>query len=120
VARTRSVRLLPRHIADDDMQVLLNAADCVVLPYNEVLTSGAAMLAMSFGRPVVAPDLGGVRDYVDEASGALYDVSDPAGLMQAMDHVRLRSFDPGAIRRHIEPFSWHETRRGRFSRGIAC
>jgi glycosyltransferase involved in cell wall biosynthesis len=41
-----------------DMHRYLNAADLVVLPYRETLNSGAAILALSFDRPVLGPQQG--------------------------------------------------------------
>jgi len=49
-------------VADDELQVVLNAADLVVLPYERILNSGAALLALSFGRPVLVPDTGSMAD----------------------------------------------------------
>jgi glycosyltransferase involved in cell wall biosynthesis len=45
-------------VDDVDVQRYFNAADVVVLPYRQVLNSGAVLLAFSFGRPVVAPRIG--------------------------------------------------------------
>jgi len=52
------VRLRLGLVAVDDVQRFLNAADLVVLPYRESLNSGAALLALSFDRPVYAPARG--------------------------------------------------------------
>lgn len=50
------------------------AADAVLLPYRDALTSGAAMLAASLGRGVIGPDVAGLRDLVQPGrTGALYD-----------------------------------------------
>lgn len=54
----------PSRIDDDEVQVFLNAADAVVLPYRDVLTSGSAILAMSFGRACVAPALGCLPEHL--------------------------------------------------------
>jgi hypothetical protein len=50
----------------DDMQLYLNAADLVVLPYGETLNSGAAILALSFDRPVLGPDRGAFAELASE------------------------------------------------------
>jgi beta-1,4-mannosyltransferase len=104
--RTPRVELVPRSIPDDELQVYLNAADCVVLPYREVLTSGAALLALSFGRPVIAPDLGAIRDQVDSRCGVLYAADQPRGLALALQDIRSRTFDPAAIITHARRFTW--------------
>lgn len=70
---TPALRLLPRQIADAEVQYVMRAADCVVLPYEAVLTSGALALAQGFGRPVIVPDLPSMLEEVtDGANGFLY------------------------------------------------
>jgi beta-1,4-mannosyltransferase len=49
-------------IPDDKIQVFLNIADLVILPFKEILNSGSALLALSFNRPVLAPALGAMID----------------------------------------------------------
>jgi beta-1,4-mannosyltransferase len=43
------------HIPDDEVVALHEAADVAVLPYREVFSSGALLLALSLGLPVIAP-----------------------------------------------------------------
>ena len=50
------------HIADDEMQVMLNACDLAVIPYREILNSGSAILALSFNRPVLVPAKGAMAE----------------------------------------------------------
>lgn len=56
------IHLHLRDIADDRVQHFFRAADLVVLPYREILNSGTAMLALSFARPVLVPDLGAMSE----------------------------------------------------------
>jgi len=100
------IELHPGHVADGDLQYYLNAADCVVLPYRDILTSGAAMLALSFGRPVVAPDIGALRDHVNAHCGILYPAQDRTALLRALLEIRQRSLDPAAILGHARTFTW--------------
>ena len=102
------IELVARSIADDELQLYLNAADCVVLPYRAVLTSGTAMLALSFGRPVVAPDLGALRDHVNSRCGVLYSPDEATGLAAALREVRARRFNSGVILQHARRFSWEQ------------
>jgi glycosyltransferase involved in cell wall biosynthesis len=55
------------HIPDDEVAQLLAAADVVVLPFRRITTSGSAMLALSYGRPLIVPDLPGLVDLPDQA-----------------------------------------------------
>lgn len=46
----------------DELQVYLRAADLMVLPYGEILNSGSAILALTFGCPVLVPDRGAMAE----------------------------------------------------------
>ena len=71
-------------VPDEDLQLYLRAADVVATPFLEIFTSGSVLLAMSFGRAVIAPRRGCVTDVLDEAGGILYDADDPQGLEGAL------------------------------------
>jgi glycosyltransferase involved in cell wall biosynthesis len=70
-------------IPDGDVQLFMNAADVVVLPYRNVLNSGALHLAYSFAKPVVAAAVGCIGHQVDETTGILFDWSDGDHALQA-------------------------------------
>jgi beta-1,4-mannosyltransferase len=78
------IKFLPGHVADDDVQIHLNACDVFVLPYQRVLTSGAAVLAMSFGKPCIAPRIGCVTDMLDEEGALFFDPSISGALERAI------------------------------------
>jgi glycosyltransferase involved in cell wall biosynthesis len=85
-----------RRLSDEEISDRFAAADVVVLPYTEALTSGAAILAMTMGRPVIAPRLGCFAEIVGDTAGILYDASEPDGLLRALreaasDRARLRA-----------------------------
>ncbi len=71
-------------VPDDRIQTYMNAADVVVLPYRDILTSAAAMLAISFGRPCIAPRIGCLEETLTDRGGFLYDPADPRGLENAL------------------------------------
>ena len=82
--RGPNVRLEPGYVPDERVQVYMNAADAVVFPYQDVLTSGAVILAMSFGKAGIAARLGCICDVLDESGGLLYDARHPDGLRSAL------------------------------------
>ena len=63
---------------------IFNSSDVVVLPFREILTSGSTLLAMSFGRPVVVPRMGGLVDVVSNGCGFTYDPELTDGLSIAL------------------------------------
>ena len=99
-------RLHSEFIADEDIHRYVLAGNVLVLPYAEILTSGSAMLGLSFGRPVIAPNAGGLRDMVNSACGLLYDAGDAKGLLEALRRVRTLSFSEQAIIEHARSFDW--------------
>ncbi|MCE2440318.1 MAG: glycosyltransferase [Candidatus Latescibacteria bacterium] len=75
---------------DEELQLFFNAADVMVLPFVDMLTSGSAITAMSFARPVIAPGIGCLPELLDENSGIIYDASNRNGLERAMEEIRER------------------------------
>jgi glycosyltransferase involved in cell wall biosynthesis len=64
-----NVRLDLRRVPPEEVQLFFAAADLVVLPYRRILNSGAVMLALTFARPVLVPDLGAMRDQQERFGG---------------------------------------------------
>lgn len=79
-----NMRFYPGFVPADEVQVYMNAADAVVLPYRCLLSSGAALLAMSFGKPCVGPARGCLTDVLDDSGAFLYDPGRKTGLLESM------------------------------------
>ena len=105
----------PGHVKDEEVQDYLNAADVVVFPYTKALTSGALVLAMSFGRACIAPKLGALEDTLDDEGGMLYDPSRPDGLRKAMEAARAERSRLKTMgehnRRKAEGWPWEKVAR---------
>jgi beta-1,4-mannosyltransferase len=78
------ITIHPSFVEPDQLQVFLNSADAVVLPFRDILTSGSAIMAMGFGKPVIAPRLGCLPETIPAAAGILYDPAAPGSLAQAL------------------------------------
>lgn len=77
-----------RFLDETEMQVFLRAADLAVFPYRNILTSGSLLLALSFGLPVVIPEVGMTREVLKGSdAGVLYDRADPDGLLRALNSL---------------------------------
>ena len=88
-------------IPDDELPLLLGAADAVVLPFRDILTSGSVILAMSYGRAVVAPSLGCLPETLDSEAAILYDPLGPDALERALN---------GALEADLEAMGAHARR----------
>lgn len=104
------IRLEPRFIPVEEVQRYLNAADIAVLPYRQITTSGAALLAFSFGLPVIAPALGAFPNLVSSERGILYE---GGRLVQAMTAAQAGSWAAARapILDWVRQFDWEEIGR---------
>jgi len=84
VTENENIKLVLRFIEDNEIQIFMNAADVVVLPYEGILTSGGIILAMSFGKAIIAPRLGCIPDTLDDFGSFLYNIEEDDGLMKAV------------------------------------
>jgi len=82
--RDPRIYLSVEDIPEDKVQVYYRAADAVVLPFVNILTSSSALLAMSFGRPVIAPAIGCLTELITPDTGVLYDPNQHNGLTDAI------------------------------------
>jgi len=55
-----------QYIPDSDVPLYYAACDLVVLPYRKIYQSGVLLMAMSYGRPILASDLPGMAEVIDE------------------------------------------------------
>ena len=79
-----TIQVLATFHSPAEIERLLKACDVVVLSYRAILTSGAALLAMSFGKPCIAPRLGCLVEALDSEGAFLYDPAEPAALRDAL------------------------------------
>jgi glycosyltransferase involved in cell wall biosynthesis len=89
-SRDSRIRYFSGYVPDGDLQLYLSAADAVVFPYRKSLTSGALILAMSFGRACISPRLAGMVDCLGERGGILYDAGRKDGLTEALSAAMAR------------------------------
>lgn len=109
------IHYFPGYMEDEEMQDYFNAADVVVFPYTKALTSGALILAMSFGRACIAPRMGALEDTLDDDGGFLYDPAAPGALREALlaasgARSRLEAMGKHNYRK-AEGWPWCETAR---------
>lgn len=73
-------------IPDEDVELYFKAADVFVLPYTHIFQSGVLFMGYSFGLPVIASDVGSLReDIVEGKTGFLFQPKDPLDLANAIE-----------------------------------
>ena len=79
------VRVQLAFIPTNDVSTYFQAADAIVLPFSGVLTSGSAILAMTFGRALIAPRTGCIPSLIGNNHGGIsYDPQNADGLDAAI------------------------------------
>ena len=71
-------------VSDDEVQIFMNAADIGVLPYQKITTTGALLLFMSFGKPVIVSKLPPIMEVVNDDFAIFFDSGDPSSLEEAI------------------------------------
>jgi D-inositol-3-phosphate glycosyltransferase len=72
-------------IPDEETEVYFKAADVLVLPYRYIYQSGVLFLAYGFGLPVLAADVGSLKDDIVEGkTGFLFKSEDPVDLAKTI------------------------------------
>jgi glycosyltransferase involved in cell wall biosynthesis len=97
------VRKEIRYIPDEDVGLFFRACDVTVLPYRRVYQSGVLALSYAQGVPVIAADVGSLReDIIEGETGLVFKTGDVLDLARAI-HTYFAS----------ELFTDLETRRGK-------
>jgi glycosyltransferase involved in cell wall biosynthesis len=80
------VLLKADYIPDEETEVYFKAADVLVLPYRHIYQSGVLFLGYSFGLPVLAADVGSLKEEIVEGrTGFVVRPEDPVDLARALE-----------------------------------
>lgn len=111
-AAVRNIHVVARKLSDQELADIIHAADCVLLPYLEIVTSASLAASATFGRGVVASDLPFFREMLacEPLAGVLTPPGDAGALRLAIEgffsmpaEVRHR-----AARRLADRWNWNE------------
>ncbi len=75
-----------KHVPDEEVELYFKAADVLALPYTEIFQSGVLFLGYGFGLPVIASDVGSLREEIVEGrTGFICKPCDPTDLTRAIN-----------------------------------
>jgi D-inositol-3-phosphate glycosyltransferase len=96
------------HIPDEEVEAFFKCADLLVMPYTSIFQSGVLFLGYRFGLPIVATDVGSLKeDIVDGQTGFVTKAGDAKALAETI----IRFFeselyrDLPALRERIKSFA---------------
>jgi D-inositol-3-phosphate glycosyltransferase len=107
------------YVPDEETEVYFKAADVFVLPYRHIYQSGVLFLGYSFGLPVIAADVGALKDEIVEGkTGFVFKPEDPVDLAAAIGRYFSSDLFANLSRRRrgirdfaLEQHSWDEVGR---------
>jgi D-inositol-3-phosphate glycosyltransferase len=92
------VRQEVRSIPDEDVGIFFKASDVAILPYKRIYQSGVLLLSYRQGLPVIAADVGSLReDIVEGQTGLIFRAGDPADLT-----AKIRTYFASDLFRNLE------------------
>lgn len=88
------VEIVDGYLSDRDMSLCFSRADLVVLPYRKTITSGVIATAYGYKRPVLATNVGGFHEVIQDGyTGKIVPPDDPQalaeGILWFLDHKEI-------------------------------
>lgn len=107
------IRLHEGHVPNEEVEPFFAAADALVLPYREISQSGLLFLAMRFGVPVVATDVGSMKAWLEPELGLVATTNDASGIAAALERFLAAPdrFDPQRILARGRECRWDDVCR---------
>lgn len=105
-----SVRLFTDFIPTNEVKYYFSACDAVILPYRSATQSGIVQIAMNFRKPVIATDVGGLKEVVlNNKTGFIVEEAEPEKIAEAI----MKFYEEGVeekfvtnIQSEVDKYSW--------------
>lgn len=101
-----------RYVPDEEIPNFYCAADLIVLPYRRIYQSGVLLMAMSYGIPILASDLPGMKEIItDGKNGFLFQAHSAQDLRRQLVRVLCGTTDKERVIQQaytdmIQGFGW--------------
>jgi beta-1,4-mannosyltransferase len=107
-SNTENIRLDAKFIPNEDVPLYLAASDFMIMPYREILTSGTAMLAISYGCPIISIKAGFLIDVITPETGLFIDEITQNEIENVVTEAQNNVWDKEQILAHAKTFSFDE------------
>lgn len=82
------ISVVDRYVSDDETSLYFSAADVLVIPYIRASQSGVAHIGMAFGVPIIASEVGGLKESLGMYEGTVFVQPESAeDITKALKHV---------------------------------
>lgn len=95
--RNNDIILELGYISNGEIEAYLRASDILVLPYNKAssMNSGAMVMAFSYGKTVIVPQIAMAEDFLDSEVAFIYDYSLKEDNYEALKKEMSRAYNIG-------------------------
>jgi len=102
------VSLFDRFIPNEEVEVFFRACDVIILPYRSIDQSGVVFLALQFGIPIIASDVGALSQFIDNSIGIIVKRNDVKALADAISffYPNKNTFDHTIIKINGNKYRW--------------
>lgn len=103
-----AVTFLNEFIPDEQVPVLMSAADALVQPYRHATQSGVTPLAMHFDLPMIVTDAGGIKEMVDDkVTGIVVEKSSVSIANGIVEYFNLsKAYFAEAVKKQKHKYAW--------------
>jgi glycosyltransferase involved in cell wall biosynthesis len=88
--RRRQIHLYEKFFDNAEIEVFFKASDVLCLPYRNIYQSGLMFLGARFGVPIVATDVGSLRDFLSQGFGTVTPSNAVSGICEALSEFFAR------------------------------
>jgi beta-1,4-mannosyltransferase len=103
-----SIRLDAKFIPNDEVPLYLAASDIMIMPYKEILTSGTAMLAISYGCPIMSIKAGFLIDVISPDTGIFIEDMTEIEIDKAIVAAQKTNWATEKIIEHAKTFTFDD------------
>ncbi len=86
----------------------ISACDILCLPSRREGCPNVVLEALASGKPVVACNVGGVPELLNERNGVIVQPESPDALAEGIKQALIRTWDPQSLRNSVEFLSWNK------------
>jgi len=69
---SNKINVVDRYVGDDEVSLYFSASDVLVIPYTRASQSGVAHIGMAFGMPIIASEVGGLKESLGKYEGTVF------------------------------------------------
>ncbi len=103
------IHLHERFIPNEEAEVFFKGCDSLCLPYRNIYQSGLVFLGPRFGLPIIATDVGSMREFIEgNELGLITTSNDAAGIAEALEKFLSKSdcFSRAGILMRASKYRW--------------